>query len=91
MERAEQGGIELVARLKLQRDLERVNENERGGVGKPKLQQDGFLPPASAASLEELDPAETALGPPSHRDHLASLPLCHSLPRQAERAQEIPP
>ena len=28
MERAEQGGIELVARLKLQRDLERVNKRE---------------------------------------------------------------
>ena len=73
---------------KLQRDLERVKEREEEG-GKLKLQQDGFLPPASAASLEELDPAETALGSPSHRDHLASLPLCHSLPCQTKGAQEI--
>ena len=36
MERAEQGGIELVARLKLQRDFKRVNkrEGEEVEVGK---------------------------------------------------------
>ena len=45
MERAEQGGIELVARLKLQRDFKRVNkrEGEEVEVGKQNCNEMAFF------------------------------------------------
>ena len=67
-------------------DEQQVAEARRGLKG---WQRNGFPPPAPASHLEEPHPQEAPLGQTPHRDHLASLPLCHSLPCQTKGAQEI--